>query len=253
MTASGLPINTIYWRNMIMAKKIKGEDGRIYVVKKPFYKKWWVWLVVILVLGIGSLEGEDATDNNADADVVSESVSSEIVADAVASEVIVEEAVEVETVPETDIPTEFRSALNKSDAYVNMMHMSKAGLYGQLTSEYGEQFSPEAAQYAIDNIQADWNENALKSAESYAETMHMSKAGIYDQLISEFGEQFTPEEAQYAIDNIVADWNDNALKKAQSYQETMSMSPEGIRDQLISDYGEKFTPEEADYAIANLN
>ncbi len=31
-----------------------------------------------------------------------------------------------------------------------MMHMSKAGIYDQLTSEYGEGFEADAAQYAID-------------------------------------------------------------------------------------------------------
>lgn len=36
-----------------------------------------------------------------------------------------------------------------------MMHMSKQGIYGQLTSKYWERFSQEAAQYAIDNISAD--------------------------------------------------------------------------------------------------
>ncbi|MCQ9299542.1 Ltp family lipoprotein [Staphylococcus hyicus] len=34
--------------------------------------------------------------------------------------------------------------------------MSKAGIYDQLTSEYGEQFPDEAAQYAIDNLDADY-------------------------------------------------------------------------------------------------
>ncbi len=82
------------------------------------------------------------------------------------------------------------------------MHMSKSGLYDQLTSEYGDQFSTEAAQYAVDNVEADWKENALRKAEDYAETMHMSKAGVYDQLTSEYGEQFIQEEADYAIDNL---------------------------------------------------
>lgn len=82
------------------------------------------------------------------------------------------------------------------------MHMSKAGIYDQLTFEYGEQFSAEAAQYAIDNVTADWNANALEKAKSYQEDMSMSPNAIYDQLISEYGEQFTPEEAQYAIDNL---------------------------------------------------
>ena len=82
------------------------------------------------------------------------------------------------------------------------MYMSKAGVFKQLTSEYGEKFPEDAAQYAIDNMKADWKANALKKAETYAETMSMSNSGIYDQLTSEHGEQFTAEEAQYAIDNL---------------------------------------------------
>lgn len=149
-------------------------------------------------------------------------------------------------------PSEYKSALKKAKSYSDTMYMSKASIYNQLTSEYGEKFSPEAAQYAIDNLDADWNANALKKAENYSDTMYMSKASIYDQLISEYGEMFTPEEAQYAIDNISADWKANALKKAKSYQDSMSMSPSAIYDQLISEYGEKFTKEEAQYAIDNL-
>ena len=82
------------------------------------------------------------------------------------------------------------------------MHMSKAALYDQLTSEYGEQYDAEAAQYAVDNVVADWKENALEMAKSYQENLVMSPAAIYDQLVSEYGERFTPEEAQYAIDHL---------------------------------------------------
>lgn len=103
---------------------------------------------------------------------------------------------------EDDVPTEYKSALKQAKTYSDVMNMSKAGIYDQLTSEYGGQFTEEAAQYAIDNVEADWKENALKSAETYQETMSMSPAAIYDQLVSQYGGQFTEEEAQYAIDNL---------------------------------------------------
>ncbi|MBE1553647.1 Ltp family lipoprotein [Sporosarcina limicola] len=103
---------------------------------------------------------------------------------------------------EESVPREHKSALKKAETYAKTMHMSKAGIYEQLTSEYGENFPPEAAQYAIDNFVFDWKENALKKAQTYAETMSMSDSAIYDQLISEYGEKFTPKEAQYAIDNL---------------------------------------------------
>lgn len=161
--------------------------------------------------------------------------------------------IETSVSEDRNIPTEYKSALNKANSYAKSMHMSKAGIYDQLISEYGEKFSVEAGQYAIDNMVADWNANALKKAESYSQSMHMSRQGVYDQLISDYGEKFTKDEAQYAIDNIKADWNANALEKAKSYQSSMNMSPAAIRDQLTSEYGENFTKEEADYAIANLD
>ena len=108
----------------------------------------------------------------------------------------------VETKEEPSVPKEYRNALRSAETYSDMMYMSKQGIYDQLTSEYGEKFTPEEAQYAIDNIKGDYLETALKSAKNYQENMSMSKDAIYDQLVSDYGEKFTAEEAQYAIDNI---------------------------------------------------
>ena len=80
--------------------------------------------------------------------------------------------------------------------------MSKARLYDQLTSEYGGKFSAEAAQYAVDNVKADWNANALAMAKNYQETMAVAPEAIRDQLTSEAGEKFTAEEADYAIQHL---------------------------------------------------
>ena len=82
------------------------------------------------------------------------------------------------------------------------MHMSKRGIFDQLTSEYGEKFTEDEAQYAVDNVEADWNENALLKAKDYQESMNMSNSAIYDQLTSDYGEKFTKEEAQYAVDHL---------------------------------------------------
>lgn len=174
--------------------------------------------------------------------------NNEYVYESITPETTVEETVSAEE----NVPTEYKSALRQADTYANTMHMSKIGLYDQLTSEYGGKFSAEAAQYAVDNVVTDWNANALASAQNYSDNMHMSKAGIYNQLISEYGEKFTEEEAQYGVDNVDADWNENALATAKNYQDNLALSPEAIRDQLTSEYGDKFTQEEADYAISHL-
>ncbi len=157
------------------------------------------------------------------------------------------------TVEVVEVSTEYKNALVKAKSYSDLLNMSKAGLYDQLTSAYGEKFPADAAQYAIDNLDVDYKQNALKKAKSYSDTMHMSKKGLYDQLVSEYGEKFTEAEAQYAIDNLKVDYKTNALEKAKSYQKTLNMSKAAIYDQLISEYGEGFTPEEAQYAIDHLN
>ena len=100
------------------------------------------------------------------------------------------------------ISREYRNALETAKSYLKYSSFSEKGLYEQLTSEYGEQFPADAAQYAIDNCGADWNAEALESAKSYLEMDPMSDAELYEQLTSEYGEQFTPEQAQYALDNL---------------------------------------------------
>lgn len=96
--------------------------------------------------------------------------------------------------------TEEKNALKKAESYSKTLNMSKQGIYNQLTSAF-EGFTSEAAQYAVDNVDADWKANALEKAKSYQSTMSMSKQGIYNQLTSSI-EGFTKEEAQYAIDHL---------------------------------------------------
>ncbi len=157
--------------------------------EKKKMPKWAIAIIIIVIIcaiaGIAGGGNSELSDNNSKENNNNQEIQTS------------------ETIKEEDnIPTEYKNALNQADTYANVMHMSKQGIYDQLISEYGGQFEADAAQYAIDNVQADWNANALATAKSYQETMSMSKSAIYDQLISEYGEQFTPEEAQYAIDNL---------------------------------------------------
>lgn len=36
-----------------MAKKIKDENGNVYVKKKPFYKRVWFWILIVILIFIG--------------------------------------------------------------------------------------------------------------------------------------------------------------------------------------------------------
>ena len=115
------------------------------------------------------------------------------------------EVVEPTTTPEPTedaVPSEFLAAVAKAQLYVESMPFSEKGLYDQLTSEMGEQFSPEAARYAINMIEVNWDEEALEAAMIYLEDLHMSPDAIHDQLVHPNGNQFTNEQADYAIANL---------------------------------------------------
>lgn len=171
------------------AKKCPNCGGKN---KKPLYKKIWFWVLIVFI--IAAITGASSEKDNNETTTKNNEV-------ATMREESTKKPNDEEKVEDT-IPTEYKNALRKAKIYSDTMNMSKAGLYDQLTSEYGEKFPAEAAQYAIDNVQADWKENALKKAKTYQETMAMSQSAIYDQLISEYGEKFTAEEAQYAVDNL---------------------------------------------------
>lgn len=209
--------------------------------KKPFYKAIWFWVIVVIVIfaiaGSGNDESSDEKtkfekNKGTKVTVVDMSGMTEAerdtwcndkkvncitkteYSDSVAKDGFVSQSIAADKeIYEGDKitivislgkePTSGqKNALKKAESYSSTMHMSKKRIYKQLTSEYGEGFTAEEAQYAIDNMKADWNANALAKAKSYQDSMSMSKSAIYKQLTSEYGEGFTDEEAQYAIDHL---------------------------------------------------
>lgn len=111
-----------------MAKKDK--------VKKPFFKRIWFWVLVVVVTIVvgGGASGGKPNKTTTTSNSSSTTSSSEIPSGAT---------------------TEQTNALRKAEFYSNVMHMSKASIYNQLTYEYGEKFSAEDGQWAVDNLKAD--------------------------------------------------------------------------------------------------
>ena len=202
--------------------------------KKAIYKKWWFWLIVIIVIigGIGASQDENSIQTSNKVSVTVADFSNmkkeeienwcneskvkytikEEYSDTVKKGSFISQSVDENgTIHQGDKiiityslgkePTnEEKNALKKAEIYSSSMNMSKQGIYKQLTSSI-EGFSKQAAQYAIDNIDADWNKNALEKAKTYQQDLNMSKNAVYKQLISSV-EGFTKSEAQYAIDNL---------------------------------------------------
>ncbi len=165
--------------------KVTDEAGNVGEQKEVVIKR---------VLSADELKQQADAKAKADADAVAK-----VKAEADAAE---KARIEAEAKARANAPAEYKSALSQASSYANTMHMSKQGVYDQLVSEYGGQFSAAAAQYAIDNVKADWNANALDKAKDYQDTMHLSPAAIHDQLTSQYGEKFTQVEADYAIQHL---------------------------------------------------
>ena len=205
--------------------------------KNKIYKKWWFWLLAVVitlsilyntintemlkdnleeykklevtVIDLSTMSKEDIQnwfDNNQINGSIVEEYSNSVqkgkfVSQSVKANTIIHKGDRINVIYSLgkEPSKEEKNALKKAQSYSKTMHMSKKAIFNQLTSSV-EGFSKESAQYAIDNIDADWNKNALEKAKSYQETMSMSKKAIYNQLTSEV-EAFTESEAQYAIDN----------------------------------------------------
>lgn len=96
---------------------------------KPFYKKAWFWIIAIIVsVGLGSASGNSS--NNSSSNEATSSVSSS----------------------KPNVPADHTSALKAAKNYSDTMHMSKRGIYDQLTSDAGDKFTPEEADYAIQHL-----------------------------------------------------------------------------------------------------
>lgn len=174
--------------------------------KKKGLRGWKLVLLIIACIGVGSAFAGGSDDTNTKTkEVEKEDTDTKSAPENESNEndeggtTATEEPVKES---EPDVSTEYKNALKQAENYSKTLHMSNKGIYDQLTSEYGGKFPEEAAQYAIDNMTADFKQNALEQAKNYQETLSMSKQAVYDQLTSEYGGQFTAEEAQYAIDNL---------------------------------------------------
>lgn len=165
-----------------MAKQIKGEDGKVYVEKKPVYKRVWFWILVVLVIFIGSAAVSGGSNSSSSSSSSSSAKSSSSSSSHVSATKI--------------------AALKSAQTYSDTMHMSKQGIYDQLTSDAGDKFDDASAQYAVDHVKADWNKNALKAAESYQKDQNMSPEAIRDQLTSDAGDKFTQDQADYAVSHL---------------------------------------------------
>jgi hypothetical protein len=86
-----------------------------------------------------------------------------------------------------------KNAISAAKSYLEFEAFSESGLIDQLKFE---KYSAADAQFAVNHITVDWNEQAAKSAKSYLDISSFSRQGLIDQL--EF-EGFTTQQAIYGV------------------------------------------------------
>jgi hypothetical protein len=103
---------------------------------------------------------------------------------------------------EPSLTLEQEQAILAAASYLDFKAFSRQGLIDQLSSEYGSGFTVEAATFAVDALDVDWNAEAVRSAQEYLDFTSFSRQGLIEQLSSPYGAQFTVEQATYAADQV---------------------------------------------------
>ncbi|MCD8316752.1 MAG: Ltp family lipoprotein, partial [Eggerthellaceae bacterium] len=101
-----------------------------------------------------------------------------------------------------NIPDSYYEALDEAQQLSDEQHLSRQAIFDELISEDGGSYSDEAAEYAVENVDADWEYNALATALEYINEDGMPQAQVFSHLISSYGGKFTEDEARYAMNHL---------------------------------------------------
>lgn len=151
-------------------------------------------IVAVLAIGIiGAAAGSPDEPEPSKAPVVA--VESPVVTEAPVVDVTPEPTAEPEPTatpePEDDLTASQRNAIDKAESYLAYTAFSRSGLIDQLVFE---DFPKADAEFAVDALDVDWDEQAYLKALSYLEYGSFSLSGLIDQL--EF-EGFSKSQAKY--------------------------------------------------------
>lgn len=97
-----------------------------------------------------------------------------------------------------NLTNEQEQAVGAAESYLNSMSTgwARSELIGQLEFEG---YSTADAEYAVDSLDVDWNEQAVLAAESYLDFQNFSRDGLADQL--QF-DGYTDEQIEHALNEV---------------------------------------------------
>jgi hypothetical protein len=147
-----------------------------------------------------------------------------------------------------------QQAVDAAEGYLSDgQGFSEQGLLDQLTSSYGSGFSESDAEFAINYLNPDWDQQAVHAAQGYLSGgQGFSDQGLLQQLTSSAGSGFTEAQAEYAISSLHPDWDAQAVDAAKGYMQMGGFSRSSLIQQLTSSYGSGFTEAQAEYAASQV-
>lgn len=131
-------------------------------------------------------------------------------------------------------------AIQTAKDYLATIPLSQTELLQMLTVE---DINLEDAEFALEYLDIDWNQEARKKAKEYCKhKIGFSKVKLKAQLLFD---HFTEEEADFALSHINVNWIEQAEIVAKEYMEDGVSSKEDLIDALMN---EGFTKKEAEKA-----
>lgn len=96
-----------------------------------------------------------------------------------------------------------QQAVDAAKGYLSLgQGFSYAGLLQQLTSSSGSGFTQAQAEYAINYLKPDWDQQAVEAAKGYLKLGGFSRDSLIQQLTSSAGSGFTQAQAEYAANKV---------------------------------------------------
>jgi len=144
-----------------------------------------------------------------------------------------------------------QQAVDAAEGYLSEgQGFSEQGLLSQLTSSAGNGFSKSDAEFAINYLHPNWDQQAVDAAKGYLSLgQGFSEQGLLSQLTSSAGSGFTQAQAEYAVNYLHPDWDQQAVDAAKGYLQLGGFSQASLLQQLTSSAGSGFTQAQAEYAV----
>jgi hypothetical protein len=230
--------------------------------KKPPYRLWWFWaIIVIVLLGllaiVVSLLPSEAADDSApstgpNSSLIGLGADEDILGGAPSDLDRISGGSEIQRDGESfelSEPGTAEDALIFAQERVNAeyQHYGPADLVSFLRSEG---FQNDAIEYALNNVEVDWNAQALGVAQRLADSEHggSSQQQLHDNLVRS---SFSDNEIDYALDNVEIDYNKQALQELESYLELFGDDTEAEAREYLE--RAEFESAQIDYAFDNVD